>query len=63
MVKNIPVVLMSVVIEAIVWLVALTAGILLTTIVLFRTVVQRARAEAMGVGLKHSSNNRPYVNC
>ena len=33
------------------------------TIVLFRTVVQRARAEAMGVGLKHSTNNRPYVNC
>ena len=29
-------------------------------IVLFRTVVQRARA---GVGLKHSTNNRPYVNC
>ena len=32
-------------------------------IVLFTTVVQRARAEAMGVGLKHSTNNRSYVNC
>ena len=32
-------------------------------IVLFRTVVQWARAEAMGVGLKHSTNNRSYVNC
>ena len=33
------------------------------SIVLFRTVVQLARAEAMGVGLKHSTNNRSYVNC
>ena len=37
--------------------------VFMISIVLFRTVVQLARAEAMGVGLKHSTNNRSYVNC